>query len=115
LHPVAPLTLDRFISRCIAKDPNDRWQAARDLSFELMWIVEDSRVVPIGTYTPPSRKRERVAWATVAMAALIIVAMSFPIWRDFSTSPDPRQIQFVVSTPATGDDVQSRSPHLYFS
>src|SRR5262249_19421803 len=34
LQPVAPPSLDRFISRCIAKDPDDRWQTARDVLME---------------------------------------------------------------------------------
>ena len=28
---VAPAALDRLLQRCLAKDPDDRWQTARDL------------------------------------------------------------------------------------
>jgi serine/threonine protein kinase len=35
LQPMTPPTLERAIRRCLAKDPEDRWQTARDL--ELDW------------------------------------------------------------------------------
>src|SRR5258707_7055580 len=40
LKPLAPLALDHAIRGCLAKDPEDRWQTARDLSHELNWIGE---------------------------------------------------------------------------
>ena len=32
-------SLERLILRCLAKDPDDRWQTARDLAAELRWIA----------------------------------------------------------------------------
>jgi hypothetical protein len=40
IKPLTPPTLDHAIRRCLAKDPEDRWQAARDLALELKWIGE---------------------------------------------------------------------------
>src|SRR5271156_345666 len=37
--PLTPPALDRAIRRCMAKDPDDRWQTARDLSLELKWLA----------------------------------------------------------------------------
>jgi eukaryotic-like serine/threonine-protein kinase len=37
--PLTPPPLDRAIRRCFAKDPDDRWQTARDLALELKWIA----------------------------------------------------------------------------
>ena len=39
LQPVAPRALDRLVRICLAKDPDDRWQSARDLQRELAWIA----------------------------------------------------------------------------
>src|SRR5258706_13567544 len=36
---VAPATLDRVLRKCLAKDPDDRWQTARDLKDEMEWIT----------------------------------------------------------------------------
>ena len=35
---LAPAELDHLIARCLAKDPEDRWQSARDVVLELEWI-----------------------------------------------------------------------------
>src|ERR1700674_3511926 len=39
---VAPPALDRVLRKCLAKDPDNRWQSARDLKDELEWIAESS-------------------------------------------------------------------------
>src|SRR5260370_39253088 len=35
---VAPAPLDRVLKRCLEKDPENRWQSARDLKAEMEWI-----------------------------------------------------------------------------
>ena len=42
LQPMTPPVLDRLIHRCLAKDPDERWQTIRDLLSELQWIGEDA-------------------------------------------------------------------------
>jgi len=37
---VAPPALDRVLKRCLEKDPENRWQSARDLKTELEWIAQ---------------------------------------------------------------------------
>jgi serine/threonine protein kinase len=39
-QPLTPPALDHIVRRCLAKDPDDRWQSARDLTDELKWITE---------------------------------------------------------------------------
>jgi eukaryotic-like serine/threonine-protein kinase len=69
VQPLTPPTLDRIVKTCLAKDPDDRWQTARDLSRELQWIGRDT----IPTATPqrsPVRRTLLVAGAPAALAAL---------------------------------------------
>src|SRR5262249_54940762 len=40
VQPLTPLALERVVRKCMAKDPDDRWQNASDLSSELNWILE---------------------------------------------------------------------------
>ena len=39
--PSAPIALERSLGKCLNKDPEHRWQSARDLTGELKWILED--------------------------------------------------------------------------
>src|SRR6202165_1670338 len=40
LQPMTPPALDRVVKKCLAKDPEKRWQGATDLCDELKWIGE---------------------------------------------------------------------------
>ena len=41
LQPVVPSALDHVVAKALAKDPDARWQTARDLGSELRWILQD--------------------------------------------------------------------------
>ncbi len=77
LQPMTPAALERAIKRCMAKDPDQRWQSVRDLALELEWIAAggstDERSSP-GPAGP--RSRARLAWvaAVVALATILGVA-----------------------------------------
>jgi len=38
-QPMVPPALERVISKCLKKDPDDRWQSAHDVGDELRWIA----------------------------------------------------------------------------
>jgi Tol biopolymer transport system component len=40
LQPMTPPALDRVVKRCLAKEPEKRWQTASDLCEELKWTAE---------------------------------------------------------------------------
>jgi len=42
LQPMTPPALDRVVKKSLAKDPDDRWHAAKDLCDELKWIAGGS-------------------------------------------------------------------------
>jgi hypothetical protein len=41
IQPLAPPALNRIVKKCLAKDPDERWQTARDLLDELRWVATD--------------------------------------------------------------------------
>jgi eukaryotic-like serine/threonine-protein kinase len=60
---VAPAALDRIVATCLAKDPDQRFQNARDLKLHLLWTTEQK---------PEARvKSRRLPWLAIAAAILI--------------------------------------------
>src|SRR5262249_25007624 len=40
MQPMTPPAFERVVKTCLAKDPDDRWQSARDVANELRWIQQ---------------------------------------------------------------------------
>jgi serine/threonine-protein kinase len=68
-QPLAPAGLDWIVGRCLAKDPADRWQTARDLGAALARLDAFDPQAPPTSASPRIRWRERSLWA-VAMLAM---------------------------------------------
>ncbi len=79
LKPLTPLGLDHAIRRCLAKDPEDRWQTARDLSHELKWIGEAGSQAGAPAVAGRSTRTARIAWtvAAVLLAALGLLSLAY--------------------------------------
>jgi eukaryotic-like serine/threonine-protein kinase len=88
IKPMTPPALDHAIRRCLAKDPEERWQTARDLGLELKWIAEAGSEAGVSAPVAERRTRERLAWATAALLAL--AAIGFAIGFVLRT-PKPAQ------------------------
>jgi serine/threonine protein kinase len=71
---IAPPALDRLLQRCVAKDPDERWQSARDLKAELEWIA--SAPAPGGAVPAAPKKKSRLAWLAWGVAPLFALAMA---------------------------------------
>ncbi len=101
-QPMTPSALERTVRRCLAKDPEDRWQSASDLSVELQWTAEGG-----GDASQPAipwRNRERL-YGVLALLLAAAVIGGFSYWRwSRSELPvliaqisPPRNVQFRFS------------------
>jgi Tol biopolymer transport system component len=102
IQPVTPAALDWTVRQCLAKDPDARWQSARDLLEELKWIaVEGERAAPAAT----TRVRRRARDAGIAVATALIVAISTILaMRSLRPiAPELFVTRFDVVTPPTSD------------
>jgi Tol biopolymer transport system component len=95
---MTPPALDRVVQRCLAKDPEDRWQTARDLLFELRWLTEAGSRAGVPTPVVVRRRdRERIAWIAAGVFALASAAFAYGYFR---RKPVPRApVRFVVQPP----------------
>ena len=93
-QPHAPASLERLVSTCLAKNPEDRWIRARDVMRELTWIRADG---DRGPAPMPVRIRPAYRWVP---AALIVVTglLAAAVWRG-DPPASARRIQFTVSPP----------------
>jgi len=98
VQPLATPALERVVRRCLAKDPDDRWQTARDLWQELVWIQEGGSQAgtPAGAGAR-GKPRARIAWAAAAAFAVIAIVLAVLLLRQ--ESPVPRPVRFTVNAP----------------
>ena len=84
IQPMTPPALDHIVRRCLAKDPDDRLQSARDLEFALNEITQ-----PLEP-SPGRARRAPAALLFGALALLIAIAAGVGTWlvvrrRPFAT------------------------------
>jgi Tol biopolymer transport system component/tRNA A-37 threonylcarbamoyl transferase component Bud32 len=100
LAPVTPPALDRLVRKCLAKDPDDRWQSARDLRDELLWIASggaETAAVAVAVNAPASRKRERLAW--IGALAIVGLVAAFALLRPHPAAAPERVMRFPLPLP----------------
>jgi predicted Ser/Thr protein kinase len=76
---VAPPALDRLLKRCLEKDPENRWQNARDLKTELEWIAQAP--ADFSTARITTGRRQPLLWIAVAVLALVAAFTSWIAYR----------------------------------
>src|SRR5205823_12649748 len=80
LQPITPPALHRLIMKCLAKDPEERWQCAADVASELCWIAESGPASTAVTETTAPR-RPIAAWAIAAVCALAAIILGVVLLR----------------------------------
>lgn len=75
LVPMAPAALDRVVRKCLAKDRDDRWQSAKDLRDELIWVANAGAADASPAVSGPFSVRPRGGRLAWVVAALLGVAL----------------------------------------
>jgi len=99
LAPLSPPALDRTVMRCLEKNPDDRWQTARDLLLELKWVGEGSRAGVPAPVASRRKTRERFAWGLAALGVLAAIGLGAVAVARAPRPPEP--VQFFIPTPAS--------------
>lgn len=69
---MSPPALDRLIRTCLAKDPDLRWQSARDVGLQLAAIADGVETAPA---QPAKLSRRLGPWAATAAGVLVAAAL----------------------------------------
>ena len=85
-----PPALDRLVARCLESDPDERWQSARDLK----WELESSAIAPLAV---PPRSRNTQLAVGVGFAAVLLAALV--LFRFREQLPPPQAARMSVLLP----------------
>lgn len=120
IDPLIAPSLENLILTCLRKEPDDRWQSARDIALELKYLAES----PDASSEPSQQTRTRfwLSWAGILLAAGLVIGLTAwflnrgqktmnvvaldinaPAETDLSASgsaisPDGRYVAFVATT-----------------
>ena len=122
LPPSARRALDRLLAKCLAKDPEERWQSAADLAAELKWIGQErlrpesdtsAAGPPEAMVRPIATGHDRVWKAIAAVAVLALAGLAY-LWYP-RPAPSPAPVSFTIAAPdgqslSTGPGLFAISP-----
>ena len=77
VQPLAPPALDRIVATCLAKDPDDRWQSARDLMRALQWVRDSGSAV---AHSQSAASRRVPVLAVLALAIAVAAVAGWVLW-----------------------------------
>jgi len=101
LQPMTPPALERVIKKCLAKDPDERWQSASDLAAELRWISESGSQAGAPTSALAERKIwNRAGWLFGALLLVLMIAGGVAWWLGAQQSPRAMYFNIPVTLPA---------------
>jgi eukaryotic-like serine/threonine-protein kinase len=120
VQPLASAMLEHVVARCLAKNPDERWQSAGDVMRELEWTMQPSADSAASSLPIAPRQRwwpfaATLAWALIATVVAAVSStrrqsvelpeqrldMATPPTQDslsLAISPDGEKVVFVATT-----------------
>ena len=96
-QPLAPRALNYVAERCLAKDPDERWQSIGDIGRLLGWIAANQAADAERHARPRGARKERTAWFAATTLLLIALAFATP-WRR-PIAPTGDEVRLSVNPP----------------
>jgi len=120
LEPAASRALDHVVKTCLAKEPADRWQTARDVLAELEWVAAGGDTTAAGASAPWRQRRAWVYRAVLAVTGLLVGVGAASAARYFQGTAISDELRFRVpiqlsaeSTVAGGAGNNPSAPNGY--
>ena len=96
-----PAGFERLVRKCLAKDPNARWQSAIDVADELRWLASGAGSGPIVGAAPRADGRRARTWGVAAGATALVALGSLGLWlwtrEPGPTAPPPAAVHTQVT------------------
>jgi serine/threonine protein kinase/Tol biopolymer transport system component len=87
LQPLTPPALERVVKKCMAKDPDHRWQNAADLGSELNWILESGSQLRMTALPARLSLHTWKRWLPWALSLVLVIGVTLLSWV-YSTRPE---------------------------
>jgi serine/threonine protein kinase len=100
IQPMSPPALDRTIRRCLAKDPERRWQSARDVGLELEEVAKEGTSGAAAPSTVPRAFSGLAGWGVAALLLLALLGVVFGPWAR-REEPSLGRLRFTIP-PSSG-------------
>jgi eukaryotic-like serine/threonine-protein kinase len=106
VQPLTPPAVDRLVRKCLAKDPDGRWDSAHDVADELRWLASGPATSEPANQTTVRALTSATArwhlWRTAAVVLAVLVAgmagvIGYSRWR---TRPAPVVVWSTIDLPA---------------
>jgi Tol biopolymer transport system component len=89
------------VKKCLAKDPDERWQSVHDVAEELKWIAGGGSQAGVpAPVVARRRSRERLGWIVAAVATIAALAVGVLHFREAPTRQPV--VRFSVPLPEGG-------------
>ena len=96
-----PAGFERLVRKCLAKDPNARWQSASDVADELRWLASGAGSGPIVGAAPRAGSQRARTWGVAAGAMALVALGSLGLWlwtrEPGTTAPPPAAVHTQVT------------------
>jgi serine/threonine-protein kinase len=107
-QPLTPAALDHIVSRCLEKEPDERWQSAADVKHELQWIARAPAAHVPGAAAIGQSTRVLVLAGVIALTAAVAIGALLGSRYLVPDAAAPQLVQFDVAPPI--DATLSPSP-----
>ena len=104
--PSAPADLQRIVRKCLAKDPEERYQSMKEVAIDLRDLRRQLESGPVAAAASPSRGISGLALA--AIAAVVLAVAGYALWatRQVPVVERPAQLGFEALT-ASGNVIDA--------
>jgi serine/threonine-protein kinase len=93
-QPLTPPSLERLVRRCLAKDPDERWDTAHDVADELRWVAETA-LAPTSREGPHGGATLRSLRLVIVLlgAAILSLGLVLALWAPWRSPPAPSALR----------------------
>ena len=103
LAPMTPPALDHVVKRCLAKDPDERWQSAKDICEQLRWISDSGPQAGMTASSVAAKPpKNHLAWVAAAIAIVIALIAVAALYLHRTPLSVKQAVRFTVGPPERG-------------